>query len=108
MARYCTFVLSLNWKGVSSVPMACKYTLFAIEVWSSVLIAIHSSYHSSMLPSLFPYEGSTPVSLMKKSVGIRKRVVQVEVTDESSSFRERRSETPSPEDMTEAMTRSGK
>lgn len=57
-----------------------------------------------MLPSLFPFEGSTiPVSFPKKSSLRRKHVVQVEVSNENSSVRERRSETPSPEDMTETV-----
>ncbi len=58
-----------------------------------------------MLPSLFAYEGSThPVQIPKKSSLRRRQVVQVEVTAEASSNRERRSETPSPENL---ITKSG-
>ena len=68
-----------------------------------------SSYHSSMLPSLFAYEGSTnPVRLPKKSSLRRRQVVQVEVTSEVSSSRERRSETPSPENVIDTSNTSGK
>ena len=67
-----------------------------------------SSYHSSMLPSLFAYEGSTnPVQLPKKSSLRRRQVVQVEVTSQVSSSRERRSETPSPEDVANGINSSG-
>lgn len=60
-----------------------------------------------MLPNLFAYEGSTnPVQLPKKSSLRRRQVVQVEVTSEVSS-RERRSETPSPENIANGIAASG-
>ena len=61
-----------------------------------------------MLPSLFAYEGSTrPVEVTKRSSLRKKQVVQVEVSEREASVRERRSETPSPEDMTEPAKSSG-
>ena len=61
-----------------------------------------------MLPSLFAYEGSTnPIHLPKKSSLRRRQVVQVEVAPEASSSRERRSETPSPENMVNGLNISG-
>lgn len=53
-----------------------------------------------MLPSLFSFEGSTnPVQLPKKSSLRSRQVVQVEISPEAVSNRERRSETPSPENV---------
>lgn len=61
-----------------------------------------------MLPSLFAYEGSTnPVLLPKKSSLRRRQIVQVEVSSEVSSSRDRRSETPSPENIANGIGRSG-
>lgn len=61
-----------------------------------------------MLPSLFAYEGSTnPVQLPKKSSLRRRQVVQAEVTSEIASSRERRSETPSPENIGNGVNNSG-
>lgn len=61
-----------------------------------------------MLPSLFAFEGSThPVQLPKKSSLRRRQVVQVEVAPEVSSSRERRSETPSPENIANGVNTSG-
>ena len=60
-----------------------------------------------MLPSLFAFEGSTnPVQLPKKSSLRRRQVVQVEVTSEVPS-RDRRSETPSPENIANGISGSG-
>ncbi len=61
-----------------------------------------------MLPNLFPFEGSTrPISFPKRSsvVSKRQQVVQVEVANEPAveNSRDRRSETPSPEDMLEGL-----
>ena len=80
--------------------MDCKCTILLSEFVIATNIFPCSSYHSSMLPSLFAYEGSTnPVPIPKKSSLRRRQVVQVEVASEVESNRERRSETPSPENI---------
>lgn len=88
--------------------MDCKNLYLCMYVVYSRDLFTFSSYHSSMLPSLFAYEGSTnPVRLPKKSSLHRRQVVQVEVNSEVSSSRERRSETPSPENVIDTSNISG-
>ena len=102
---------TLNWRGPSSPPTACELIITSSlrhhYIICELSLSPHSSYHTTMLPNIFHFEGSTgPVQQLAPPTATPQQVaeVTVEVTMEQGEGegegddRSRRSQTPSPEE----------